>query len=98
MLHIAVLSDIHGNYTALQKCLDYAIHIGIDTFIFLGDYLGELAYPQKTMDILYSIKEKYTCFFIKGNKEDYWINYEKEKKAGRNMIPLQAVFIIPIRI
>lgn len=83
MLHIAVLSDIHGNYTALQKCLDYAIHIGIDTFIFLGDYLGELAYPQKTMDILYSIKEKYTCFFIKGNKEDYWINYEKEKKGWK---------------
>lgn len=78
MLHIAVLSDIHGNYTALQKCLDYAIHIGIDTFIFLGDYLGELAYPQKTMDILYSTKEKHKCFFIKGNKEDYWLNYEKE--------------------
>ena len=83
MLHIAVLSDIHGNYTALQKCLDYAIHIGIDTFIFLGDYLGELAYPQKTMDIIYSIKEKYNCFFIKGNKEDYWINYEKEPKGWK---------------
>lgn len=78
MLKIAVLSDIHGNYVALQKCLDYAVNIGVDTFIFLGDYLGELAYPQKTMDILYSIKEKNTCFFIKGNKEDYWLNYEKE--------------------
>ena len=81
MLNIAVLSDIHGNYAALQKCLDYAENIGIDTFIFLGDYLGELAYPQKTMDILYSVKEKYKCFFIKGNKEDYWINYEKEPKG-----------------
>ena len=81
MLNIAVLSDIHGNYTALQKCLDYAANIGIDTFIFLGDYLGELAYPQKTMDILYSVKEKYKCFFIKGNKEEYWINYEKSPKG-----------------
>ncbi len=79
MLNIAVLSDIHGNYVALQKCLDYALSIGIDTFIFLGDYLGELAYPQKTMDILYSIKGKYKSFFIKGNKENYWINYEKEQ-------------------
>lgn len=26
------------------------------------------------MEILYYIKEKYRCFFIKGNKEDYWIN------------------------
>ncbi|MDE5866579.1 MAG: metallophosphatase family protein, partial [Lachnospiraceae bacterium] len=81
MLNVAVLSDIHGNYAAFQKCLDYAENIGIDTFIFLGDYLGELAYPQKTMDILYSVKEKYKCFFIKGNKEDYWINYEKEPKG-----------------
>ncbi len=82
-MNIAVLSDIHGNYAALQKCLDYAINIGIDTFIFLGDYLGELAYPQKTMEILYAVKEKYRCFFIKGNKEDYWINYEKEPKGWK---------------
>ena len=83
MLKIAVLSDIHGNYTALQKCLDYAVNLGVDTFIFLGDYLGELAYPQKTMDILYSIKEKKTCFFIKGNKEDYWLNYEKDPNGWK---------------
>lgn len=80
MLKIAVLSDIHGNYLALQKCLDYAVNLGIDTFIFLGDYVGELAYPQKTMDILYSVKKQYKCFFVRGNKEDYWINYEKEPK------------------
>lgn len=77
MPNIAVLSDIHGNYVSLQKCLDYAAGIGADTFIFLGDYVGELAYPQKTMELLYSIKEKYRCFFVKGNKEDYWIAYGK---------------------
>ncbi len=83
MLHAAVLSDIHGNYVALQKCLDYAVNSGADTFFFLGDYLGELAYPQKTMNILYSVKDKYQCFFIKGNKEDYWLNYEKEPKGWK---------------
>lgn len=81
--NIAVLSDIHGNYIALQRCLDYAIHRGVDTFLFLGDYLGELAYPQKTMDIVYSLKDQYPCFFIKGNKEEYWINYEKEAKGWK---------------
>lgn len=74
-MRIAVLSDIHGNYIALQECIDYALNRGIDTFILLGDYVGELAYPQKTMEILYSLKQKYNCFFIKGNKEDYWMNY-----------------------
>lgn len=81
MLTIAILSDIHGNYISLQKCLNYAINIGIDTFIFLGDYVGELAYPQKTMELLYSIKDNYKCYFIRGNKEDYWINYENKQNG-----------------
>lgn len=58
-MKIAVLSDIHGNYVALQACIDYALDREIDTFVFLGDYVGELAYPQKTMDILFSLREKY---------------------------------------
>lgn len=81
-MKIAVLSDIHGNYVALQRCIDYALEQGIDTFVFLGDYVGELAYPQKTMELLYSLKEKYNCFFIKGNKEDYWINYNVNGEQG----------------
>ena len=83
MLVIAVLSDIHSNYVALQKCLDYAINAGADLFFFLGDYVSDFAYPQKTMDLLYALKEKYRCFFIKGNREDYMINYEKEQKGWK---------------
>ena len=81
-MDIAVLSDIHGNYVALVKCIEYALARDIDTFIFLGDYIGELAYPQKTMEILYGIKEQCSCYFVKGNKEDYWINYRKEGWKG----------------
>lgn len=83
-MKIAVLSDIHGNYIALQKCVDFVLDKDIDTFIFLGDYVGELAYPQKTMEIIYSLKEKYNCFFIKGNKEDYWLNYQTNGEKGWN--------------
>lgn len=81
-MKIAVLSDIHGNYIALQKCMEYALAENITTFLFLGDYLGELAYPQKTMEMLYSIKNQYICHFIRGNKEEYWLNYhDTEKKS-----------------
>lgn len=83
MLDIAVLSDIHGNHVALQKCLDYAFDKGISTFIFLGDLLGELAYPQKTMDLVYAVKERYRCFFIRGNKEEYWIAHEKDPNGWK---------------
>ena len=77
-MKIAVLSDIHGNYIALQKCLEHAEAQNIDAYFFLGDYIGEFPYPPKTMKILYDIREKYQCFFIRGNKEDYWINRRKD--------------------
>lgn len=75
-MKIAVLSDIHGNHIALETCIEYALSQGVDEFIFLGDYVGDMAYPQKTMEILYKLQSKYKCHFIKGNKEDYWINYK----------------------
>lgn len=77
-MRIAVLSDIHGNYKALQKCLKHAETQNIDAYFFLGDYIGEFPYPQKTMEILYDMHAKYRCFFIRGNKEDYWINRRKD--------------------
>ena len=76
-MDIAVLSDIHGNYIALKRCMEYAFDRGIGTFIFLGDYLGDLPYPERTMQLIYELKEKYRCLFLRGNKEDYWLNYRK---------------------
>ncbi len=40
-MKIAVMSDIHGNYIALQRCLAHALEQNVDAYIFLGDYLGE---------------------------------------------------------
>lgn len=98
-MKIAVLSDIHGNYIALQKCVDYVLDKGIiNTFIFLGDYVGELAYPQKTMGIIYSLKEKYNCFFIKGNKEDYWLNYQTNGEKGWNECDSTGIFVYIIKM
>jgi len=77
VVKIAVLSDIHGNYVALRKCLEHAKKQQIDYYLFLGDYLGEFPYPQETMKILYDMRKQYQCVFIRGNKEDYWINRRK---------------------
>ena len=78
-MKIAVLSDIHGNYVALKACLDVALAQGIETFVFLGDYVAEFPYPQRTMEILYEMRDKYTCYFIRGNKEDYWLTRKYDK-------------------
>ena len=81
-LKVAVFSDIHGNYVAFERCFEYALGRGVTTFLFLGDYLGELAYPQRTMERLYRIAKEYTCYFIRGNKEDYWLNYQASGEKG----------------
>lgn len=81
-MQIAVIADIHGNYVALKKCLNLAFSRGIQTFIFLGDYIGELAYPERTMQILYNLHKQYSCYFIKGNKEEYWLNYKASGEKG----------------
>ena len=76
---LAVLSDIHGNHISLEKCIAEIERRKIQKLIFLGDYVGELAYPQKTMEYLRKILMKYECYFVRGNKEDYWIDREYEK-------------------
>lgn len=81
-MEIAVLSDIHGNYIALERCVEYALSRNINTFIFLGDYIGELAYPERTMKILYELRDTYECYFIRGNKEEYWLKYRADGEKG----------------
>ena len=75
-MRIAVMADIHSNHIALETCFAEAQRRNAEEFVFLGDYLGELAYPQKTMEFLDEIKKQYPCTFIRGNKEDYWINHK----------------------
>ena len=48
---------------------------------FLGDYLGEFPYPQRTLEILYELKQNASCIFIRGNKEDYWLNRRKDQNC-----------------
>ena len=73
-MKIAVLSDIHGNDAAFRTCVEYALAQDIHIFFFLGDYVAEFPYPQRTMELLYEMQEKYDCYFIRGNKEDYWLD------------------------
>ena len=80
----AVLADIHGNYVALNACLKEAYSRHITTFIFLGDYIGELPYPERTMEILYELQSNYQCYFIRGNKENYWLDCQNTVNPSWN--------------
>ncbi len=75
MTDFAVLSDIHGNHSALQACVDYAMGKGITNFIVLGDMVTDCPFPQKTLEKIYVLKQYFNTYIIRGNREEYLINY-----------------------
>lgn len=75
----AVFSDIHSNYYAFKSCYEHAMKKGASQFVFLGDYISDLSEPRKTLDLLYEIKEKYPCWFVRGNRERYMLDCKKGK-------------------
>lgn len=74
---IAVIGDIHSNYVGLEKCIEHALKQNPNEFLFLGDYISDCPYPQKTMEIVYEMERNYKCRFIRGNREDYMLNHRK---------------------
>lgn len=74
---IAVIGDIHSNCAGLERCIEHALLQKPNEFLFLGDYISDCPYPQKTMNIVYEMNKNYVCRFIRGNREDYMLNHRK---------------------
>ncbi len=74
MIKIAVISDIHGNYKALEAFLKYIEEHTVDGIICLGDYVTDSPYPERTMALLYEMRDSYTCYMLRGNREDYLLD------------------------
>ncbi len=73
-MRIAVLSDIHANYLALENALTLVNELCPDAIVFLGDYLTDFPYPQRTLRLLDECAAHFKCYFIRGNREDYILN------------------------
>lgn len=75
-MKIAVLSDIHGNILALEEAIKDAKLEGAEKYIILGDMITDLPFTNIVID---RIKEL-TPFVVKGNREQYLLNYEQTKE------------------
>ena len=71
---LAVISDIHGNYKALEAFLEYIEENPVDGIVCLGDYVTDAPYPKRTMNIIYEMMRHWDCYFLRGNREDYLLN------------------------
>ncbi len=76
-MRVAVLSDIHSNYHAFRACYADAVKHHVEQFIFLGDYVSDLAEPEKTLDLVYEIQSNYPTVCLRGNREGYMLDCSK---------------------
>ena len=67
----AIISDIHGNYPALQAVLSDAENRGITHFLFAGDYCISGPFPDESITAIRAISNKTV---IRGNEEKYLEN------------------------
>ncbi len=82
-MKVAVISDIHGNYKAFEAFLTYIEEHPVDAVIGLGDYVTDSPYPQRTLGMLYEMQQKYPCYLLRGNREEYLLNNDKTPQGWR---------------
>ncbi len=80
-IKVAIISDIHGNSVALKEVLEDARRSNVDDYIFLGDLVNDLPFGNETLEIVKNTSDK----VLKGNKEQYLIEFEEEKYAWENI-------------
>ncbi|MCI8387765.1 MAG: metallophosphoesterase family protein [Clostridiales bacterium] len=81
-MRIAVISDIHSNYMALENALCLIDSLHTDGIVFLGDYLTDFPYPQRTLYLLDECRAALPCWFVRGNREDYLLRHRRDSNDG----------------
>lgn len=69
-----IIADIHSNPYPLYKCLEIEKN-NFDEIILLGDYISDCPYPDRVMDFVHQLTSSYRCHCIKGNREQYQLDY-----------------------
>lgn len=76
-MKFAILSDIHGNIFALKKCIKTIDKMNIDRIIWCGDYITDIPKSHEVIKLIKDTMKKYESYMIRGNRENYIIEYNK---------------------
>lgn len=87
-MRVAVFSDVHSNKTGLELGLNDAFKNSVDKFVFLGDYITDGIYDNEVLDLV----KKYGDYVIKGNRENYILNYDIKNEVFDNYKPLKYTY------
>lgn len=75
-MRLAIVSDIHSNYIALAACIKEIKKQQLDGIVLLGDYVSDCPHPGETLKMLRQLRQEYTTWAIRGNREEYFIEYD----------------------
>lgn len=75
-MRIAVFSDIHSNYIALDACIDFINQHKVEHIIFLGDNISDCPTPELTLERIKELDRQYQTCHVRGNREEYFIEHE----------------------
>jgi len=67
----AIISDVHGNITALEAVLADAKAQNVDKFLFIGDYASNFPFGNEVVDCIRKVAHSSV---VRGNGEDYFTN------------------------
>lgn len=90
-MKVAVISDIHSNFKAFEAFLIYIEEHPVDAIIGLGDYVTDMPYPRRTLDMLYDLMKKYPCYILRGNREEYLLTHDKKNQGWHICSPSGAL-------
>lgn len=91
-MRVAVISDVHGNYKALEAFLDYIESRSVDAIIGLGDYVTDSPYPKRTLSMIYEMQQKYSCHLTRGNREEYLLDNRRQDQGWHICSPNGALY------
>lgn len=92
----AVISDVHGNSEALRATITSAISSGCNAFIFLGDYGTDFCEIHEVLEMIRWCQKNYPTYVIKGNREDYIIDYLDGKHPDWEKDPTRKALFLNI--
>lgn len=78
-MRLALISDIHGNHIAFKAVLDHVRATGVDGIVLMGDYVTDFPGSHRVLEMVRSAMREWKCWVLKGNREDYLIDYRHRK-------------------
>ena len=78
MHRLAILSDIHGNFPALQAVMNDMQNDDISQVIVAGDLINNVPFNAEVMQT--ALENRWAC--IRGNHEFYLLNRDTKREKG----------------